>query len=306
MIAEIRRKQAEEDRLTSNVFETLRSLPPALGIVPFLERAECFDGGHPLKLAGTITVATYCFWPRTTKGREPDILILLERDGGSPLAILVEAKYRSGKHNVPGPDDSEAASDEEQSEDTSVEEVARTDGDQLAHYFAQLLGGNFKSQNPWPSLPTGTPCPKRASIHDVMQLTHASDRFFIYLTAHYGLPQHDVSETLDCLNAKSRRQRRQLFWLNWQALVPSLISVLKQGEASPSERDRILDLLSLLGRENLVPFNGFEGLNFDECTRRANLGLREPFFWTGAENWFSGIKKPKIPIERPFYFAARR
>jgi hypothetical protein len=306
MIAEIRGKEAEEDRLTSNVFETLRSLPPTCGILPFLERAERFDGDGRLNLAGKITIATYYFWPRTKNGKEPDLLILLERDGDSPLAILIEAKYRSGKHNVPGLDDSGAASDEEQAEDTSFEEVADTRGDQLTDYFAQLLDGNFRPYNRWPSLPSGAPCPKRESINHLLQLTLASNRFLIYLTAHYALPQHDVSETLDRLSAESRRQACQLFWLNWQALVPSLISVLKHDEAHLAERDRIMDVLSLLDRENLVPFDGFEALKVDGLTRHANLGLRKPFFWTDVERWFSGIKKPKIPLEKTFYFAARR
>jgi hypothetical protein len=142
-IAELHNKQGEEDSLTADVFGGFKYLSPAAGLLPFLAKAELFQKGAQLP-SWNAEAALYCFWPRA-KRREPDLFILLLRGNRSPVAIVVEAKYHSGKHNLHSSVGEEPLSDPSEAvKDSDVQAVARTDGDQLADYFCALLEGDLR------------------------------------------------------------------------------------------------------------------------------------------------------------------
>lgn len=103
-----RAQENMEDLLTSMVFGLLGYLPPAEGLLPFLQHATTLDGYFPLKdLPGETEVPTdkWCFWPwlheeGVVKGCEPDVLLRVERPSGDSFLVLVEAKYLSGKSST--------------------------------------------------------------------------------------------------------------------------------------------------------------------------------------------------------------
>lgn len=107
MLAEIHGKIARtgsnlsellEDQLTGNVFGTLRYLPAAKVLFPFLEKAYRLDkdGLHFLKLEPLLSQEpTIKLWPSHYPTVEPDVEIGV-REASGRTTILLEVKYQSG------------------------------------------------------------------------------------------------------------------------------------------------------------------------------------------------------------------
>jgi hypothetical protein len=90
-----------EDILTSNVFGALKYVPAEDALLPFLCKAiDCEQQPLGSQLPSKAT-AEYDFWPWLHEGdcypAQPDVVITLKDQSGDYTAILVEAKYLSGK-----------------------------------------------------------------------------------------------------------------------------------------------------------------------------------------------------------------
>jgi hypothetical protein len=109
-----RREEDMEDLLTSNVFGSLKYVPPEEGLSRVLASAEDSNGGNEIPLFNEIVEAQYDFWPQLKElfcnPCEQDVLIHLKLANGQKAAILVEAKYRSDKSSIA--DDSELPTDQ--------------------------------------------------------------------------------------------------------------------------------------------------------------------------------------------------
>ncbi|SFG73746.1 hypothetical protein [Sporolactobacillus nakayamae] len=112
--------EAKEDLLTSDVFSTFRYLPVNRALIPFLSKAiNTRSGQHISNIFTDCLMADYVFWPKTTRfNREPDVLILITRKTKPPIAIIIEAKYYSGRHDA--------------NRTQMKQELQTYDGDQLA------------------------------------------------------------------------------------------------------------------------------------------------------------------------------
>lgn len=140
------REQANmEDILTSNVFGLLKYLPPQEGLFPFLAQATTPPPrGNPLAFLSTTPGirqedVTYQFWPLWSTHKEwrkcePDVVLRITTPEGK-VAVLVEAKYRSGK-----------SSEADEREDTPP-------NDQLAREWGYLLREEADAARPRVGLP---------------------------------------------------------------------------------------------------------------------------------------------------------
>lgn len=96
-----REEESLEDLLTSNVFGSIRYVPPEDGLIPLLSSAEEVNGTNPLKELPEISDVAYDFWRRLEEENcnpcEPDVLINIIHANKAQTTLLVEAKYKSGK-----------------------------------------------------------------------------------------------------------------------------------------------------------------------------------------------------------------
>jgi hypothetical protein len=302
-IAELHNKQGEEDSLTSDVFSGFKYLPPSAGLLPFLAKAEPFQKGEQLP-SWNAQAALYCFWPRA-KRREPDLFILLLRGTRSPVAIVVEAKYHSGKHNLHTgahqelpPDPSETVNDSE------GQALARTDGDQLADYFCALLDGDvrldqwrrYEVERGFTRFSRKLPRPDQ-----LLKSVRAEDRYLLYVTAHYAPPIEDINDTLASLSERRipEKRHRQLLWGNWQNAASTFEESLKNQPSMllQTQFDIALDTLSLLNAKRLVPYGGWKALEFPQNPQPA-----PPYFWRPSNRFFLGISSSRLVLENSTYF----
>jgi len=93
-----------EDLLTSNVFGMFKYLEPREALLPFLGKAVNLEGNRLADHLQGIDSAEYYFWPWMTEQgcypAEPDVLITLADKQGRKTAVLVEAKFWSGKSSA--------------------------------------------------------------------------------------------------------------------------------------------------------------------------------------------------------------
>jgi len=106
-----RREEDMEDLLTSNVFGSIKYLPPEDGLLPILVNSQDIDGNPPnFDLQNRIDV-TYDFWPWIEETGccrcQPDVHITMNFTNGSKVIVFVEAKYLSPKSS--GPDEERKA-----------------------------------------------------------------------------------------------------------------------------------------------------------------------------------------------------
>lgn len=91
-----------EDVLTSMFFGAFRREPSGRQILKFLEKANPILGSKPdFAKCCQVKYDDYEFWPRWDRQEniascEPDVVITINRDGGKPLYVLIEAKSDSG------------------------------------------------------------------------------------------------------------------------------------------------------------------------------------------------------------------
>jgi hypothetical protein len=100
-----RKEEDLEDLLTSNVFGSMKYVPPEEGLLPLLASSSDSDGKAPVQSLQPISNVEYHFWPwiqePKCQGCEPDVLITIRFMNNRKIVILVESKYRSGKSSGP-------------------------------------------------------------------------------------------------------------------------------------------------------------------------------------------------------------
>ena len=208
-----------EDLLTSDVFSAFKYSPPDEGLIPFLSHGRCFDGsGDKLDFLEKIVKVKYYFWPRSKfLHREPDLIIILETSDHRTIAIDVEAKYMSGKHNI------DAKNDEEIS-------IGEMSGDQLYDQYFELKNKNYPGQ-------LGE------------ELKAINGQYVFYITAHYVPPYDDINETIQTCRDKGDDDALQAFyWLNWRSAYT---------HCNNSSNIVLKDLADLLGRKRLCELSSW-------------------------------------------------
>ena len=283
-IAEIHGKLSSyehmEDLLTSDVFSTFKYLDVNNGLIPFLIKATSFKDNTPPDFLEDIVEADYVFWPRTTYlNREPDVLILLTKKDKSTVAILIEAKYHSGKSNVQR---------EEGDIDRENNPLEHLDGDQLAELFKELQDDKIFIGNP--------------VLRD-KYIQSAGNRYLFFVTAHYASPRHDIKETIQVLEKKQYlyQHYHKFFWVNWISIngVIDEVNSRETWENAPTMRLLLEDLKSLLQSKGLVPFHGF-------TKPQKKISIPKFFFWEEAEKLdqplFSGIEANKLLKSKKYFW----
>lgn len=268
-----------EDLLTSDVFSTFKYLDPNQGLVPFLKKAVSFAQQTELDFLENITAADYLFWPKTTYlNREPDVLIILTREDGSTVSILIEAKYTSGKHNLI-----------REEANTDMESLDHIDGDQLAELYKELLEGNIYIEN--------------KETREKFKKSEGN-RYLFYVTAHYAFPSKDMDETRNALKKKQygNQSNCEFYWVNWMSILEVIeeVDAHETWEHAPTMRFLLKDLRDLLCRKGLVPFYGYSRLN-------VNVKEHEFYFWKeeesiGEESLFSKIDTRTVKRNEHSYF----
>ncbi|WP_394234187.1 hypothetical protein [Niallia oryzisoli] len=283
-IAEIHGKLSSyehmEDLLTSDVFSTFKYLDVNNGLVPFLKKATSFIDQTPPDFLEGIVEADYVFWPRTTYlNREPDVLLIITKKNQSTIAILIEAKYHSGKSNTHR---------EEDATDKEKHPLEHLDGDQLAELFKELQDGSIYIGDP--------------SIRE-KYIRSAGNRYLFFVTAHYAPPRHDIEETFKVLQKYqyAKQNAHHFFWVNWISIM-GVIDEVNSREAwqnAPTMRYLLLDLQALLYRKSMIPYNGFSN-------PRKKIPVTGSYFWQETEEQqeqplFLGIKASKL-VKSENYF----
>ncbi|MEH6943135.1 hypothetical protein [Bacillus sp. JJ722] len=268
-IAEIHGKlspfERMEDLLTSDVFSTFRYLVPNKGLIPFLKRAvRAVDKSNPDFLSD-VEEAEYIFWPRTIKlNREPDLLIVLTKKGGSTISLLIESKYTSGKSNL--------LREEEQ---TNIKD--HMDGDQLAELYKELQEGNIHIEN--------------RLVREKFTESYGN-RYLFYVTSHYALPKKDFDESFKILEKKQHgiQPYKHFYWVNWMCIIDVIeeVNANENWAYAPAMRFLLADLKDLLYKKKLIPFYGFSNLHL-------YINSQKFFFWEESvieydQQLFSGIK----------------
>lgn len=205
-----------EDVLTSNVFGVLSYLPPEYGLIPFLKKGVNLHGEHPDFLDNRGD-PDYLFWPKTTGfNREPDLLVLF----GNEVAINIECKYHSGKHNrlIEEPE----------------EEISN--GDQLAEQYYDLLKGNLPF-----------------SVGGERYLFYITKHFVLPTT------ELQESEAL-LAELGCEHTVKRMFWLSWRSLTNSIQETLEEHKADLRKGELLAleDLQKLMVRKQLTQFSGFQ------------------------------------------------
>lgn len=119
-----RSEETMEDLLTSNVFGAFKYAgSPHVALIPFLAQAVNRDGDRLADHLRGVVSAEYEFWPWLAEPgaipAEPDVLITLTHEDRHRSAVLVEAKYLSGK--------------------SSEEDLSPAPSDQLAREYDNLV-----------------------------------------------------------------------------------------------------------------------------------------------------------------------
>ncbi|HBP21144.1 MAG TPA: hypothetical protein DEA08_25575 [Planctomycetes bacterium] len=243
-----------EDLLTSSVLGTLRYLGPKLGLLPVLERVQAFPhsrDGLPIDLE-QVTSVEWHFWPKARRpnGRgydECDLLLVLGDETGGKNALLVEAKYLSGKSGT-----------------GAVEEAgnSRASGDQLARYLLALRDDRFSCIAGTGARPLG----------------------IVYLTAHVAPPKTALQESLSELQRHGVGDG--LFWLGWRDVDRALHPLRSEAPPRSYAIMDILSLLERKNLRAFRGVRAFEGRlpgSFREPEQRWATRPRLPASWRTGE-----------------------
>jgi hypothetical protein len=296
-------KSGAEDTLTSDIFGLLKYLPPRLLLWPFLQKAECFAEAGRYKLTEQIgepsASARFFFWPRTTAGREPDILLMIANEKGGWSAITIEVKWYAGKHNLPEP----AQSDSELQLSAGASKSSETetsDGDQLADYFRSLLANEM-------TIRTGRPLSGDLGRSAEIQMAECSaclrasttKKFLIYLTDDDSPPRDDIEETLDSIKKSGQvdEWRGRMYWLGWRKLYEAAAALLIDAgnDSSDLQREILYDVLRLLDLRGIRPFDGWKSIHLD-----ISSDIHDALFWHAY--WFREIAAPTVRFDAGSYF----
>jgi hypothetical protein len=242
------RDQVSEDLLTSNVFGTLKYLPPGTALIPFLRKAIAPEKEYPLADLSSDVEVKYEFWPWLGKsdntGCEPDVLIRLTCSSNKKILILIEAKYRSGK------------SSEEEKEKDLNEELARKQSEEIATLRVDHSDESVKDQlsREWKNL-------RRLAERE------SAEPVLIYLTAGFACPTEDIEASQKALKG----EKGKISWLSWRHLL-SLIT--------DSHSEMLRDLAAVLRRLDLIFFEGFSKVDTPVHTQWAFSAEPVRFDWT--------------------------
>jgi len=230
-IAEIHGKlrphECSEDLLTSDVFGSLRYCLPNQGLIPFMRQAVPFEdpSGQPIQIDDDIDSAEYFFWPRTTN-REPDLIIILKSKKMCRLAINIEAKYLSFKHNK---------------EDTEVT-FGTLSGDQLISQYQEFTRDVPRYNN--------------SRLNEQLSLVSNQNRYLVFLTMHYVLPTDPIMESIDAARERNLGSKVNMFyWLSWSTL-PKVID-------NNGDNLVLSDLLKLLVVKKIIQLDAW---NIPSCS----------------------------------------
>ncbi|MGC9976201.1 MAG: hypothetical protein ABSB94_05050 [Syntrophorhabdales bacterium] len=251
-IAEIHGKlvpyESREDLLTSDVFGTFKYCDPTDGLIPFLGRAISFSSQKAPVLSRATKSAKYFFWPKSTTGLEPDLIIILTEDNGRKIACNIEAKYLSGKHNRD--DDS-----------PNAEQPDRIPGDQLYAQYKVLKDKAYKDELQ-------------------RELQGVEQNYLFYVTAHYVPPCVDIKETMRCAKEKGDEEAvENFFWLNWAKADSVCRAGVDEGTISTSAL-LFEDLSRLLRRKRLREFGLWQDREHNSKIERVAT-----YFWKGQMFW---------------------
>jgi hypothetical protein len=229
-----------EDLLTSDVFGTMRYAGGSLGFLDWLHTAEPppFSAAEtpPMRdlLPGSeFQAVSFAFWPKLANARELDVALFIDYTTGSPVLVLVEAKYLSGTSDFAAPE--------------SGDDYGRT-GNQLADQILGLVGLRPTDVQAWFGLPAPPLEFRRAHL---------------FVTAHTLLPVPDYDAAFARLG---RRWPVPAYWLSWTSLARHL--ELHRHHQDPGRAALIEDLIRLLERKGLVPYRG---LGLEPCAAFAVL-----------------------------------
>lgn len=269
-----------EDLLTSDVFGTFKYLHPNEALVPFFERAVCFNDFSLPKFLNDIVSAMYFFWPKSMDFLEPDLIIILTREDGSKLGINVECKYHAEKHNM-------------EVDNLNEPESPRITGDQLVDQYLQLKKCRYKGE-----------------LGD--NLRNTGEKYLFYVTAHYAPPIEHIDETIQRLKEDPDDQKN-FYWVSWREIMNLNLRNIKE----ELKCQMMKDLKLLLIRKRLTFLDIFKEplkikkeiryfwksskkfWNFDITTSETGCSQRE-FFWNHRKAWF----KFSLPSfnQRVFFF----
>ena len=229
-----------EDLLTSDVFSTMKYAGWHNGFMDWLLKAEpapIIPSPKPISdylLKSKIVDIKYSFWPKLANNREPDVALLLCFDSDEYLLVLIEAKYFSGTSNWEG--------------DQDDDQYGRT-GNQIADQVTGLIDMYNEDLPRW--FPEITYHPNRDKG---MQKIH------LFITMNYCLPDDEYEYAKNHFKGNCAVE---CYWLSWRKLA----KLLKKSslETSDNGPDPMLsDLYSLLQYKDLVPFDGFNFIHWQD------------------------------------------
>jgi hypothetical protein len=204
-----------EDILTSNVFGSLEMCEADRLLFDFLRQARTLNGESLFAGASSIAAVAYRFWPRYQDCdeaffREPDLELNVVLNDKREFAVVVEAKFLSGKSSFDDGDETREGNDDEPS---AVPEI-RKSNDQLASQWAHLVK-SVAGTDRQPAL--------------------------IFLTADTKAPKAAIEESRAAARGTAAAEF-ECYWLSWR----HLFAVLKP-DGSRLERDlrAMLDYLDL-------------------------------------------------------------
>jgi len=234
--------ESMEDLLTSDVFSAFKYCHPKEALIPFLELAICFDPhiNQPPVFSDVLS-AHYVFWPRSSSWKEPDLIIILKTTDGSNIALNVEAKYMSGKHNA-------------EVDDKESVEPDHLSGDQLVAQYTDLKNSAFTDEVL------------------IRELRLAQRKYLFYVTAHYVPPLHDIEETKESLSKSPfGGDVDKFFWLSWRSAWS--VCELRKGRQIPV----LEDLRYLLEKKNLKQLSLWQEVG--ACESPVGFWIEERAFW---------------------------
>jgi len=228
-LAEIRGKISEgsaslsermEDLLTSDIFGSMRYLPPQNALLPFLQTARSLRGNIPA-VPDRVLRIHWSFWPWLRSGGripcEPDVVLGLETEENHVHVIVVEAKYCSG------------LSSEENESDAPNDQLAR-ELDNLDVVSCATLGWRTHSE--------------------------IASRMLLFITQDMGIPCDLLARSL-AEYARKRGKKGDIYWSSWRFL-PSILARRLEEEITQESRAVLDDMLMLLLRKGLIMFGGVD------------------------------------------------
>ena len=192
-----------EDVLTSMFFGAFRREPTGRGILKFLNEAERISGSKPdFAKCCPVKYEAYEFWPQWPSQEniascEPDVVITINRDGGKPLYVLIEAKSDSGISSL-------ASTDGTINHQLAKEwcHLKRRADEEGAEPWMIYLTKNFVSSEPKKDIQEAVDEVKKkqgkVAANDI-HISWLSWRILSYLYSNSDASLKDISEAARCL-----------------------------------------------------------------------------------------------------------